>query len=94
VGRLGASPIDTKVAEEPRPTRTQETMGESYPNRHPFTDYMMGVQLPPTWKGMNMDRYDGMTDPDEHMDVYTTHISFYTLNPRCFVSSVLTSLKG
>jgi len=27
-----------------------------------------------------MDRNDKMIDPDEHIDVYTTHMSFYTSN--------------
>jgi len=46
--------------------------------RHPFTDSVIGIPLPTRWKGFNRDRYDGTTDPDEHMDVYTMHMSLYT----------------
>ena len=48
--------------------------------RHTFTNYVMEAQLPFMWKGLNIDRYDGTTDPDEHMDIYTTHMSLYTSN--------------
>ena len=47
-------------------------------HRHPFTNTIIEVSLPDKWKGFNRDRYDGPTDPDEHMDVYTTHMSLYT----------------
>jgi len=62
--------------------------GESCPNksvctietldsvcRHPYTDSIIGALLPDKWKGSNRDRYDDTTDPDEHMDVYTTPMS-------------------
>jgi len=83
--------IDPKIVEESRAIHTQETEGESYLNisipttstmgvsrRHPFTDHIMGAQLPVVWKGFHMDWYDRMIDPDEHMDVYTMHMSLYT----------------
>ena len=34
--------------------------------------------MPIMWKGLNIDCYDGTTDPDEHIDVYITHMSLYT----------------
>jgi len=81
-------------------------VGESYPNRYftpsgapgasrrqPFIDYVMGAQLPPMWKGLNMDRYDGTTDPDEHMGVYTTHMSLYTSDNVVLCWMFPTSLK-
>ena len=46
--------------------------------RHPFTDSIIGVPLPDKWKGFNKDRYNGTIDPDEHINVYTTHMGFYT----------------
>jgi len=97
----------TKVVEEPKPIRSQKTVGESYPNnffplsdaldtfrRHPLIDYVMGVLLPLMWKGMNIDHYDGTTDPDEHMNVYTTHMSLYTLENVILCRVFPTSLKG
>jgi len=107
LGRPDATPAGTKVVEEPKPTRTKETVGESYPNRyfplfdalgvsrrHPFTDYVMGAQLPPLWKGLNMDRYDMTTDPDENTDVYTTHMILYTSDNAVLCRVFPTSLKG
>jgi len=62
---------------DPSASRPQETVDESRLNksfyttrtqditrRHPFIDYVMGAQLPLMWKELNIDRYDGMTDPD------------------------------
>ena len=47
-----------------------------------------------TGKGFNKDRYDGLTDPDEHMDVYTTHMSMYTTDDVVLCWVFPTSLKG
>jgi len=48
----------------------------------------MEAQLPLTWKGLNVDHYNGITNLDKHVDVYTTQISLYTSN-----DSLPTSLK-
>jgi len=57
-------------------TRTTLTAN---PNRqHPFTNTIIEVPLPEKWKGFNRDRYDGSTNPDEHIDAYTTYMSLYT----------------
>jgi len=107
VGKSIMTPTDTKIVEEPKPTHAQEAEGESYLNksflmsdildifrRHPFTDYVMGAQLPLMWKGLSIDRYDGTTNPDEHMDVYTMHTSLYTLDSAVLYRVFSTSLKG
>jgi len=95
------SPMD-----DPTPTCPQKTVEESRLNksfyttetlditrRHPFIDYVMGVQLPLVWKGLNIDRYDKTTDPDEHTDIYTTHMSLYTSNNVVLCRVLPTSLK-
>ena len=71
----------------------QEMDGESCPNKsvhttstmdsvhqHPFTDSIIRIPLPDKWKGFNRDHYDGTTDPNEHMDAYTMHMSLYTFD--------------
>ena len=76
IGKSFIHPTSPKTTKEPRAIYTQETEGECYLNRsipttstldvscrHPFTDHIMGAQLPAVRKGFNMDRYDGMTDP-------------------------------
>jgi len=54
---------------ESHPSKTANTTGTAGPDRHhPFTDRVMDTPLPDRWKGINRDRYDRTTDPDEHVD--------------------------
>ena len=62
--------------------------------RHPFTNAIIEVPLLDKWKGFNRDRYDESTDPGEHMDAYTTHMSLYTSNNTVLCRVFPTSLKG
>jgi len=41
-------------------------------------DAILNAKLPAKWKGLDMDRYDGSTDLDEHIDVYETQMRLYT----------------
>nr|KYP47294.1 hypothetical protein KK1_031088 [Cajanus cajan] len=54
----------------------------------------METPLPHGWKPLHLDRYDGTTDPDEHIDLYTTHINLYTNNDAILCRVFPTSLKG
>ncbi|XP_020231712.1 uncharacterized protein LOC109812202 [Cajanus cajan] len=62
--------------------------------RHPFIDGIMEVPLPPTWKPLNIERYDGPSDPDEHIDAYITQINLYTNEDAIMCRVFPTSLKG
>jgi len=62
--------------------------------RHPFTNTIIEVPLLDKWKGFNRDRYDGSTDPDEHIDAYTTHMSLYTSDDAVLCRVFPTFLKG
>jgi len=75
-----------------RSARTTVTADST--RRHPFTNTIIKVPLPEKWKGFNRDRYDGSTDPDEHMDAYTTHMSLYTSDDVVLCPVFATSLKG
>ncbi|XP_068486801.1 uncharacterized protein [Phaseolus vulgaris] len=80
---------------ESHPSKTINTTAPAGPDRrHPFTDRVMETPLPDKWKGFNRDRYDGTTDPDEHVDAYTTHMSLYTTDDAVFCRVFPTSLKG
>jgi len=107
VGKSYTSPPDRDVAEGTRgrpPPRETEMGDESFlirstltadPNRrHPFTNNIIEVPLSEKWKGFNRDRYDGSTDPDKHMDAYTTHTSLYTSDDTVLCRMFPTSLKG
>ena len=37
---------------------------------HPFVDRIMEVDIPLGWKPLNLERYDGTTDLDEHLDAF------------------------
>jgi len=80
---------------ESHPSKTANTTAMTGPDRrHPFTDRVMDTPLPDKWKGFNRDRYDGTTNPDEHVDAYTTHMSLYTTDDAVFCQVFPTSLKG
>jgi len=61
---------------------------------HPFVDGIVNVELPPKWRGLSIDRYDGSTDPDEHIDVYTTDIELFTTNEAIMCRVFPNNLKG
>ena len=108
VGRSFATATGPKATEEPKDKiHTLEMDDKSHSNkslnttgtattgcRHLFTDFVMETPLPDKWKGFNRDRYDGTTDPDEHMDAYTMHMSLYTLDNGVLCRVFPTSLKG
>nr|KYP45848.1 hypothetical protein KK1_032602 [Cajanus cajan] len=45
-------------------------------------------------KSLPIDKYDGMTDPDEHIDVFLTQVTLSTTNDAALCQIFLTSLKG
>ena len=59
-----------------------------------FTETIIGVPLSDKWKDFIRDRYDGTTDPNEHMDVYTMHMSLYTSEDAVLYWVFPTLLKG
>ncbi|XP_020206270.1 uncharacterized protein LOC109791388 [Cajanus cajan] len=54
---------------------THAIEGQETFRRHPFVDGIMETPLPRGWKPLHLDRYDGTTDPDEHIDLYTTQLA-------------------
>ena len=107
VGGSSATVVDPKATEESKEKAQTEMGDESHPNkslnttvtmgtsrRHSFTDAIMSTPLPEKWKGFNKDWYDGTTDPDEHMDAYTTHMNLYTVDDAVLCRVFPTSLKG
>ena len=77
--------------------RIPETSGifvEISVRRHPFSEAIIETPLPENWKNFTMEKYDGGTDPDEHIAVYTTQISLYTWNDAILCRVFPTTLKG
>jgi len=58
--------------------------------RHPFTNELMELALPPNWKNPSFELCDGSTYLDEHLDMYTTQVGLCKLDCRVFPIS----LKG
>nr|KYP56539.1 hypothetical protein KK1_002780 [Cajanus cajan] len=54
----------------------------------------METSLPRGLKPLHLDRYDGTTDPDEHIDLYTTQVNLYTNSDAILCRVFPTSLKG
>ncbi|XP_020208016.1 uncharacterized protein LOC109792968, partial [Cajanus cajan] len=58
----------------------------------------METPLPRGWKPLHLDRYDGMTDPDEHIDLFGTLVrrftaQYATSRPHHVTSAALASLR-
>ena len=62
--------------------------------RHPFVNGIMETPLPIGWETLVIDRYDGTTDPDEHIHVYLTQVGLYTTDDAILCKVFPTSLKG
>ncbi|XP_020207846.1 uncharacterized protein LOC109792816 [Cajanus cajan] len=54
----------------------------------------METPLPFGWKPFNIDRYDGIADLDEHIDLYVTQVNLYTNEDAILCRVFSTSLKG
>ncbi|XP_020227522.1 uncharacterized protein LOC109808793 [Cajanus cajan] len=46
------------------------------------------------WKSLPLDKYDGTTDPDEHVDIFLTQVTLSTIDDAALCRIFLTSLKG
>ena len=46
------------------------------------------------WKPLNLERYDGKTDSDEHLDAFLTQVNLYTNDDVILCCVFPTSLKG
>jgi len=62
--------------------------------RHPFSETVIDTPLPDNWKSLTIEKYEGSTDPDEHVAIYTTQISLYTWNDAILCRVFPTTLKG
>ncbi|KAG5046806.1 hypothetical protein JHK86_016212 [Glycine max] len=48
--------------------------------RNPFIVRIMDTPLPPTWKGVTLDKYDNTTDLNEYIDIYVAQVGLCTLD--------------
>jgi len=53
----------------------------------------MATKLPPNWKNPILDRYDGSTDPEEHIDACVAQLTLYTIDGNIYYMVFPTFLK-
>jgi len=54
----------------------------------------MTTRLPKGWKSPTLDRYDGTSDPDEHINAYVAQLSIYTTDTHVYYKVFPASLRG
>jgi len=94
--RLDVHP--TEDESEYRPTAP--TLGGNYSSfasrrnrRHPFVDGITKTPLPHKWKAPTV-TYDGTTDPDEFVSIYTNQVSLYSTDDAVLCKSFSVALRG
>jgi len=66
---------------------------EVNPRGHPFTDDIIVAPLPDKWRGLTMNLYDGSTNPDEHLNIFRTQMTLYTVDQTVWCKVFPTSLR-
>ncbi|XP_020219350.1 uncharacterized protein LOC109802400 [Cajanus cajan] len=62
--------------------------------RHPFSRRIMEAILLDHWKNLPIEKYDGTTDPDEHLNVFLTQATLSTQDDSALCRIFPISLKG
>jgi len=73
---------------------TSQTTGANISDQYPFTDEIMTTRLPKGWKSPMLDRYDGTSDLDEHINAYVAQLSIYTTDTHVYCKVFPASLRG
>ena len=60
---------------------------------HPFTDDIIATPLPDKWKGLTMNLYDGYTNSNEHLNIFITQMTLYTIDQTVWCKVFPTSLR-
>ncbi|XP_027927449.1 uncharacterized protein LOC114184336 [Vigna unguiculata] len=60
----------------------------------PFTSYILETPLPEKWKIPTFDKYDGTTNPDNHMRVFVHQMMFHAVSDPIWCRVFSTSLTG
>jgi len=99
----GTKTIAQTVAQTIPPTslvqHTHQSVKQVTPNRvanprgHPFTNDIIATPLPNKWRGLTMNLYDGSTDPDEHLNIFRTQMTLYTIDRTVWCKVFPTSLR-
>ncbi|XP_027362725.1 uncharacterized protein LOC113870329 [Abrus precatorius] len=63
-------------------------------SQSPFIQPILEAKLPENWRGLTLEKYDGTSNPEEHLDIFTTQVGLYTENDTLLCRIFLTSLCG
>jgi len=61
---------------------------------NPFVDDIMKTPPPNNWKSLMLDRYDGCTNSDEHMDIYVSQVILYSTDDAIMCMVFLINMMG
>jgi len=89
-----AETVEESTPNPPTRATAKTLVVQKNARKHPFVDGIMETPLPRGWKTLVIDRYDGTTDPDEHMHVYLTQVGLYSTEDAIMCKVFPTSLKG
>jgi len=84
--------VGSSYEENVRPTSTN-ALGTT-PRRSPFAETILEIPLPGTWNNPTLDKYDGTTYPNEHVNAYLTQVGLHTAEDALWCRIFPTSLKG
>jgi len=73
---------------------TSRHVEDSADHQYPFTDDILATKLPPNWNNPTLDKYDGTSDPDEHIDSYVSQLTLFTTDGYIYCKVFPTSLRG
>jgi len=73
---------------------TSRTTRANISDQYPFMDEIMTTRLPKSWKNPTLDRYDGTSDPDKHINAYVAQLSIYTTDTQLYCKVFPASLRG
>jgi len=59
-----------------------------------FTEEILATKLPSNWNNPTLDKHDGSTDPDEHIDAYISQLTLFTTDGYIYCKVFPTSLRG
>jgi len=73
---------------------TLRLVNDSGDHQFPFTDKILATRLSPNWNNPTLDKYDGSTDPDEHIDAYVSELTLFTTDGYIYCKVFPISLRG
>ena len=73
---------------------TSRRLEDSADHHFPLTDDILATKFPPNWNNPTLDKYDGTTDPDEHIDSYVSQLTLFTTDGYIYCKVFPTSLRG